>query len=71
MTNLNTIAEAFNLPYDIVEDLAFKYFDLYGTADGFIEDLELSIEETKPHNIYSSRDMFIINYRKNKKYYKN
>ena len=70
MTKLSTIAEAFNLPLDIVEDLANKYFDLYGTADGFTEDLKLAIEEHKPHNEYSSRDMFIINYRRNKKYYK-
>ena len=70
MTNLNTIAEAFNLPYDIVEDLANKYFNLHGTAKGFTEALRLSIEEHKPHNEYSPRDMFIINYRKNKKYYK-
>ena len=45
MTNLNTIAKELDIPLYIVESLADEYFDLYETADGFREDLELMIAE--------------------------
>jgi len=69
MTNLNAIATCLNLPLDIVEDLAVEYSDLYETIDGFIENLQELIAECKPCNEWSARDIFIIEYRQNKKHF--